>query len=81
MYYVYVLYSETVKKKYTGHTENLDRRLFEHNEGLLGGYTKNKGPWKIIHSEKYPTRSEAIFKERFLKTGKGRLFIKSFTGK
>jgi predicted GIY-YIG superfamily endonuclease len=44
-------------------------------------HTKNKGPWKIIHSEKYPTRSEAIFRERFLKTGKGRLFIKSFTGK
>jgi len=43
MYFVYVIFSDSVKKKYTGHTENLERRLFEHNNGLLGKFTKGKG--------------------------------------
>jgi putative endonuclease len=44
MFTVYVLYSETVKKKYTGYTHDLEKRIIQHNEGLLGVYTKGKGP-------------------------------------
>lgn len=62
--------------KYTGQTEDLDRRLFEHNNNLLGRFTKNKGPWKLIHSEKFTTRSEAMAREKYLKTGAGRDWIK-----
>jgi len=80
MYHVYVIYSEQIKRKYTGHTENLERRLNQHNLGLLGTYTKNKGPWRLIYSEQFDTRSKAIGREKELKTGKGRDFLKLKTG-
>ncbi|MFZ9612467.1 MAG: GIY-YIG nuclease family protein [Crocinitomicaceae bacterium] len=45
MYFVYVLYSEKANCKYTGYTEDLTRRLHEHNQEILGKFTKGKGPW------------------------------------
>jgi putative endonuclease len=61
---------------YVGHTNNIGRRIIEHNSGL-SPYTKNKGPWEIIYSETFNTLGEAIRREKFLKSGKGREFIKS----
>ncbi|MBK7309936.1 MAG: GIY-YIG nuclease family protein [Sphingobacteriaceae bacterium] len=75
-YYVYIIYSDKVHKKYIGHTENIEQRLKQHNEGSLGKYTKNKGPWKLVHMEEYSTRSEAMAKENFFKTGRGRDLLK-----
>ncbi len=80
MFTVYVLYSATVKKKYTGFTHNLDKRIIQHNEGMLGVYTKGKGPWVLIYSETFQSKKEAILREKELKTGKGRDFIKAMTG-
>lgn len=74
MFYVYVLYSQTKKKRYVGQTQELGRRLAEHNAGL-SRYTSGKGPWELIFCEELPTRSTAIKRERFLKTGKGREFL------
>ncbi len=56
MYKVYVIYSEQTKSKYTGHTEDLERRINEHNNGLLGVHTKGKGPWKLVYLEEFETR-------------------------
>lgn len=80
MYYVYVIYSKKSKKKYTGQTEDLELRLKQHNEGTLGFYTKNKGPWELIYVEEYTTRSEAMAREKWLKSGKGREFVKLKSG-
>jgi putative endonuclease len=79
MFYVYVIYSEKIRKNYTGHTDDIERRVFEHNNGLLGKYTRGKGPWKLIYSEEYATRAEAMKREKELKTGKGRDFLKQIT--
>jgi putative endonuclease len=76
MYYVYILRSVTSGKLYTGQTDNLERRISAHNKGL-SRYTSQRGPWKLIYSEEFRTRTEALIKEKFLKTGKGRDFIKS----
>jgi putative endonuclease len=81
MYFVYVLYSEKVNCKYTGYTEDLTRRLNEHNQEILGKFTKGKGPWILIYQEEFATRKEALIREKELKTGKGRDFIKRKTGK
>jgi putative endonuclease len=81
MFTVYVIYSEKAGKKYTGHTEDIERRLHEHNTGSLGVFTKNKGPWVLIYSKSFSTRSEAILHEKYLKTGTGRDFLKRTTGK
>jgi putative endonuclease len=79
-YFVYVIYSLNAQRKYIGHTENIEMRLIQHNNGLLGIYTKNKGPWELIYSEELESRSEAMIREKYLKTGVGRDFIKSKTG-
>ncbi|MFZ9587707.1 MAG: GIY-YIG nuclease family protein [Crocinitomicaceae bacterium] len=81
MYFVYVLYSEKANCKYTGYTEDLTRRLNEHNQEILGKFTKGKGPWILIYHEEFATRKEALLREKELKTGKGRDFIKRKTGK
>ena len=63
---------------YTGFTSNLAARLAEHNTGKPGNYTYKRGPWKLIHKETYEFKDEASKREKFLKSGKGREFIKSF---
>ncbi len=72
---VYVLYSENFEKHYTGFTSNFEQRLLSHN--VLGkGWTKKYWPWKVLLTDSYETKSEAMQRERWLKTGVGRDFIK-----
>jgi len=81
MFSVYVIKSESSNKIYIGQTSNLEKRLIQHNDlkNNFSKYTKrNKGPWKLIYKEEFETRSEAIKRERFLKSGKGRDYIKQF---
>ncbi|MCK4859177.1 MAG: GIY-YIG nuclease family protein [Candidatus Omnitrophica bacterium] len=77
MYYVYVLESQKDSKHYVGYTNNLERRIFEHNTICnRKKYTSNRGPWELLLYDVFPTKSKAIKHERFLKTGKGREYIK-----
>jgi putative endonuclease len=72
-YFVYVLYSENRKQFYKGFTENVERRLYEHNNDL-GRYTAGKGPWQLIIVEKYDTKREALIREKALKKCKSEYF-------
>ncbi|MBU1031776.1 GIY-YIG nuclease family protein [Patescibacteria group bacterium] len=74
MFYVYVLRSLKNGRLYTGSTNNLERRLSEHNNGQ-SKYTGYTAPFKLIYKEKYATKSEAYRREMFLKTGKGREYL------
>ncbi len=74
MFYIYVLRSQKNGKRYVGQTENLERRLLAHNSGE-SIYTKSGAPWALIYKETYDTRSEAVRRELYLKTGKGREFL------
>ncbi len=76
MFTVYVLESTSTGKLYTGQTEDLERRYSEHQSGI-GRYSRGRGPWKILMTEQYSTRAEAMRRERFLKSGKGRALIKA----
>ena len=78
MYKVYVLYSSKFNKIYIGQTDDLERRLFEHNNKLLSTYTKKYTPWKIIYIEEFSSRTEALKREKQLKSQKGREFIWNF---
>ena len=75
-YYTYVLKSRKSGKCYIGQTKNLENRIQAHNSGL-SSYTKGRGPWQLIYSEEFDTRSEAMARERYFKTGKGRDFLKN----
>jgi len=75
MFTVYALYSEKFDKIYIGQTDKLERRIVEHNEGLLSVYTKRYRPWQIIYTEVFATRTQALKREKQLKSQKGREFI------
>jgi putative endonuclease len=79
-YWVYILQNETTGKLYKGQTSDLESRIERHNTYESGSmrYTyKQKGQWRLIYSEEYSTRSEAMKRERFLKSGQGREWIKA----
>ena len=75
MYCIYIL-KNSKNQTYIGHTQNLNDRLKRHNSNRER-YTKNKGPFEIIHKEVYNTRAEAMKREKELKSGAGRDWIKN----
>jgi len=75
MYYVYVL-RNPAGRHYTGYAVDLAQRLGQHNSGVTKS-TKNRGPWTLLYQEPFATRSEAMRRERFLKSGKGREELRS----
>lgn len=74
---VYILYSENFKKTYTGFTSNLIERFKSHNFLETKGYTLKFRPWQVIHVEFFDSKVEAMKREKYLKTGIGREFIKN----
>ncbi|HVZ76144.1 MAG TPA: GIY-YIG nuclease family protein [Candidatus Paceibacterota bacterium] len=76
MFWIYVLKSEKFDISYVGSAENIERRLIQHNNGV-SKFTKKYRPWKVIYSESYTTRSDALQREKFLKSKSGRKFLKS----
>ena len=76
MYTVYALKSKIKKYIYVGMTQNLDQRIRRHNNGYEKT-TKPYKPFKLIHREVYPSRIEARKREKYLKSGVGKEFLKS----
>ncbi len=74
---VYILYSEKFNKNYTGFTSNLIGRYKSHNFLETKGYTLKFRPWKVIHVEFFYSKSEAMKREKYLKSGIGREFIQN----
>jgi putative endonuclease len=52
---------------YTGHTDNLEKRIGEHQSGACGGYTSTRLPVELVFSQVFPTREEALASERQIK--------------
>jgi putative endonuclease len=77
-FHAYVLQSETTGRFYIGHTENLTKRIFEHNNNRTPSI-RNRGPWKLVHAEEYATRAEAARRERQIKKMKSRKWIENLT--
>jgi predicted GIY-YIG superfamily endonuclease len=76
MYFVYVLQNINDGSFYIGYTENLSRRMNEHFEGKGGRTTRIKKGWKLIYFEGYRNKSDALGREKFLKGGSGRKYLK-----
>jgi putative endonuclease len=75
MYFVYILHSEKDNKLYTGFTNDIKRRLEEHNGGKVAS-TKNRRPLKLIYYEAYLEKTDAENREIFLKSGSGKRYLK-----
>jgi len=76
-FYTYALYSKVHDKIYIGFTSNLEGRLLYHNQFATKGFTIKFRPWEIIFSETFPTKEDAMKREKQLKSSNGRLFIRS----
>jgi putative endonuclease len=76
MFYTYVLKSKKDGKMYTGYTDNLRKRFKEHNTGR-SIYTKARGPFELIYYEACTEQKDARSRELYLKSGKGKRYIKS----
>ena len=72
---VYALYSKSIDKLYIGQTSDLQQRLISHRE-FNQGFTARADDWRIIYSEEYSTRTEALKRERQLKSGGGKRFLR-----
>ena len=75
MYYVYVLISCKNKKMYIGSSAEPEKRLKAHNAGR-GEWSKRYRPWERVILESYSDREAAERREKYLKSGWGRRWIK-----
>ena len=74
MYYTYIIQSESSEKLYIGQTNNLEARIIRHNSSK-NFTTKNKGPWKLLFSRDFMTRSEVMIYEKKLKSFKSKEYL------
>ncbi|WP_194976314.1 GIY-YIG nuclease family protein [Aquiflexum lacus] len=75
-YYVYVLISEKDNLFYTGYTKDLRGRLSEHNSGNVIS-TRFRRPLKLIYFEGCLSQQDATRREKYLKSGNGKIYLKS----
>jgi len=75
MYYVYIIQSKKDYGYYTGRTKNLQRRLKDHNQGLVK-YTSSKRPYIIIWYCGFTNKDKSIAFEKYLKSGSGHAFAR-----
>ena len=75
MFYVYCLESEKFDGHYFGYTNDLKKRLKEHNQGLNFS-TRKYTPWKLIYYEACLNKEDATRREKYLKTNQGRRMMK-----
>ncbi|MDD5146420.1 MAG: GIY-YIG nuclease family protein [Candidatus Pacebacteria bacterium] len=74
MYFVYSIKSLNKRYTYIGITDNIERRVNQHNRGY-NRTTKPYAPFELILSESYGSRKEARKREKYLKSGYGRELI------
>ena len=75
MYFVCILQSDKDGKFYVGYTNNVRRRVYEHNNGEVS-ITKHRRPFRLVYLEGYLNQQDATAREKFFKTGWGRTHLK-----
>ena len=76
MFHNYVIRSKKDGKWYTGVTIDLRKRFKEHNSNKVIS-TKNRGPLELIYYEACKEKDDAIDREKYLKTGMGKRYLKN----
>jgi putative endonuclease len=74
MYYTYVLQSDKDRKLYYGYTSDLTRRFKEHQNGEVDS-TSSRLPLKLIYYEACCNKEDALKREQYYKTYRGRQFL------
>ena len=76
MHYTYVIQSKKDNRWYTGYASDLRKRFNDHNAGKVNS-TKNRGPFELIYYEACLDKRDAIARERYLKSGMGKRYLKN----
>jgi putative endonuclease len=79
MFYVYIIKSRE-GKYYIGSTDNIEYRLQLHNSKKFPAWTNRYNEWKLVYSESFDSRSNALKREKTIKNMKGGLQFKSLVG-
>jgi putative endonuclease len=74
-FYTYAVYSEKYRKIYIGFTHNIEERLIDHNYRAKKGFTVRFRPWVLVYTEEFQNKTEAMRREKELKSFQGRQFI------
>ncbi len=74
MFYVYIIWSSKSKIFYVGYTEDLRKRISEHNQGLSKATAPHK-PWKLVYYSAFDGQKMAKDFELYLKSGSGKAFL------
>jgi putative endonuclease len=74
MYTLYILHSKKLDRYYVGFTNDLSRRLTEHNR-IKGKYTDCGIPWDLVYTEIFNIKKDAMAREKFIKSMKSKKFI------
>ena len=75
-YFVYVIQSIKDKRLYVGLSKDINTRLKDHNFGRVFS-TKGYRPWKLVYKENVKDRKTARLREKYLKSGIGKEYLKS----
>jgi putative endonuclease len=76
MYFTYVLRSQKDSRLYIGYTENLDKRILEHNSGKVKS-TKYRIPLNLVYYEVCRNQEDALHREKYLKSTYGHRYLKN----
>ena len=79
MFYTYILFSEKAKKYYVGSCQDITIRLSRHNTGATPS-TKHGRPWKLAYFETFETKTEALTREKQIKSMKSKIYILKLIG-
>ena len=79
VFYAYVLKSKQFDYFYKGHCSNLSKRLDQHNAGMTKSIRPYL-PFEIVYYEQFETLKEAIEREKYFKTSRGREYLKGKLG-
>ncbi len=79
-HFVYILYSELRDRYYIGSCSNVEVRLNRHNSGATLS-TKGGRPWRIIYTEIFNSKTEALKRENYLKRMKSRVYLEDLIRK
>ena len=74
-FFIYILYSQSIDQYYIGSTENLVDRIFRHNNSGSKA-TKKTNDWKLVYTESFNSKGQAIKREFEIKKKKSRKYIK-----
>ena len=75
-YYVYLLLSEKDDNFYVGFTDNIKKRVLDHNSGKVKS-TRNRRPFKLVYWEGCLNKKDALRREKYLKSTWGKRYIKN----